>query len=128
MLQAGCDFILCDYDETLPDNITIQMLPGCDPKEFDVPDDELRISMRQLYQGELGFNTELYEIKRTVVNGQKCIFVDLSHDPKKMRTNNYLFLLPDGCFAVALTAKKQTYPQRQQQFAQIIRTIKFTKK
>ena len=128
LLQAGCDFILCDYDEKLPDNISIQMLPGADPKEFDIPDDELRLNLRQLYQGELGFNTELYEIRRLVVNGQKCIFVDLSHDPQRMRTNNYLFLLPDCCFAVALTAKKQNFPQRQQQFSQIIRTIKFTKK
>ena len=128
MLQAGCDFVLCDYDETFPDNITIQMLPGGDPKEFDIPDDELRLSLRQLHQGELGFNTELYEIKRMVVNGQKCIFIDLSHDPNKLRTNNYLFLLPDRVFAIALTSKKTTFPERQQQFSQIIRTIKFTKK
>ena len=128
LLQAGCDFISCDFNETFQDNITIQALPGVESKQFDVPDDELRYSMRQLFQGELGFNTELYEIRRTVVNGQKCIFVDLSHDPQKFRTNNYLFLLPDRCFAVALTAKTKNFPERQQQFAQIIRTIKFTKK
>ena len=128
LFQAGCDFIICDFDEDFKDNITIQSLPGFDPKMLDVPDDELRFHVRQLFQGELGFKTEIYEIRRTAVAGQKCIFIDLSHDSQKARTNNYLFLLPDRCFAVALTSKVQTFAERREQFAQIIGTIKFTKK
>ena len=91
-------------------------------------DDELRYNMRKLFEGELGFKTEIYEIKRITIAGRKCIFVDLAHEPQKIRTNNYLFLLPDRCFAVALTAKVKTFPERREQFSQIINTIKFTKK
>lgn len=128
LFQAGGDFIFCDFDENFWDNIVIQTLPGVDSKQFDVPDDELRFSIRQLYQGELGFKTEIYEIRRMDINGQKCIFIDLSHEPQKTRINNYVFLLPDRCFAVALTAKTKGFPERQMQFSQIVRTIKFTKK
>ena len=127
-IMAGCDFIFCDFDETFPDNITVQTLPGVDPKQLDVSDAELRLMIRQLFQGELGFKTEIYEIKRTVVNGRKCIFIDLSHMPDIARTNNYLFLLPDRCFAVALTAKIKNFDERREQFRQIVSTVKFAKK
>ena len=128
IFQAGCDFIICDFDESFQDNITIQSLPGVDSKEFEVGDDELRYNMRKLFEGELGFKTEIYEIKRMTIAGRRCIFVDLAHEPQKIRTNNYLFLLPDRCFAVALTSKVKTFPERRKQFSQIINTIKFTKK
>ena len=126
-IQSGCDFIVCDFDKTFPDNITIQSLP-IPAAEFDLPDDEFRIRIRKLFEGELGFKTVIYEVKRMTVNGQKCIFIDLSHDPKRIRTHNYVFLLPDRCFSVALTVKSKTFPERKEQFRQILRTMRFTKK
>lgn len=126
-VQSGCDYIVCDFDKAFPDNITIQSLP-IPSKEFDLPDDELRYRIRKQFEGELGFKTVIYEVKRMTVNGRKCIFIDLSHDPKRIRTNNYLFLLPDRCFSVALTVKSKTFPERKEQFRQILRTMKFTKK
>ena len=128
LLKVGGNFIFCDFDKTFVDNIAIQPIPGLDPKELDIPDDELRFNIRRLYQAQLGFNSEIYEIRRMTVGGRKCIFIDLSHDPKIMRTHNYLFLLPGRCFTIALTAKKKTFAERREQFSQIIRTIKFIKK
>ena len=126
-VQAGCDYIVCDFDKAFTDNITIQSLP-IPSKEFDLPDDELRYRIRKQFEGELGFKTVIYEVKRMTVNGRKCIFIDLSHDPKRIRTNNYLFLLPDRCFSVALTVKSKTFPERKVQFRQVLSTMKFTKK
>ncbi len=128
LLKHGADFICCDYTGNFPDNITIQVVPVPGSAFLESSEDELRLHMRQLYQGELGFNTEVYEIKKITMAGRPCIFLDLSHEPEKTRINNYMFALEDQCFAIALTAKKSTFAERREQFESVLSTLKISEK
>ncbi len=128
MSKFGIDVIDCDFDEEFQDYIAIQAVPVPGKMLMEMPDDEFRIGIRKLSQGELGYKTEIYEMKRITINGMPCVFIDLSHEPEKARSNNYLFMLPDKCFAITLFAKKSTFMERREQFSEIIQTIKFDTK
>ncbi|MBQ7177989.1 MAG: protein kinase, partial [Victivallales bacterium] len=115
LLELGCDYIICDYDESNPDNITIQTVPVPGKMLIETSDDDLRVGMQQLFKGELGFDTKIYDFKRLTLAGHSCIFIDLSHAPGS-RVNNYMFPLKDKCFAIALTARQETFFERRAQF------------
>ena len=125
--ELGCDYIICDYDAKNPDNITIQSVPVPGELLMETPDDELRIGMQQLFKGELGFDTKIYAFQRLTIAGHPCVFVDLSHVPG-IRVNNYLFGLEDKCFAIALTAREETFFDRREQFQSILSTLQFSDK
>lgn len=124
LLEHGCDYIICDYAEPDPDNVTIQTVPIPGKELMEVPDDDLRVGMQQLFKGELGFDTKIYDFKRLTLAGRPCIFIDLSHAPGT-RVNNYMFALSDKCFAIALTARQETFFERREQFQSILTTLKF---
>ena len=125
MMELGCDYIICDYDAQNPDNITIQSVPVPGKELMETSDDELRVGMQQLFKGELGFDTKIYDFQRLTLAGRPCVFVDLSHAPGT-RVNNYLFGLEDKCFAIALTAREETFFERRAQFQSIMSTLQFS--
>lgn len=124
LLEFGCDYIICDYDEQHQDNITVQTIPLPGEEMMKVPDDDLRVSMQQLYRGDLGFDTKVYDFRRLTLAGHPCIYIDLSHIPGT-RINNYMFPLNDQCLAIALTARSDTFFERREQFLSILSTLKF---
>ncbi|NLG12779.1 MAG: protein kinase [Lentisphaerae bacterium] len=124
LLEHVCDYIICDYAEPNPDNVTIQTVPIPGKELMEVPDDDLRVGMQQLFKGELGFDTKIYDFKRLTLAGRPCMFIDLSHAPGT-RVNNYMFALSDKCFAIALTARQETFFERREQFKSILTTLKF---
>ncbi len=128
LLRFGGTYIVCDYDNTFPDNITIQTLPIKGEEYQNVSDDELRFSAQQLFRGDLEYKTQIYDFKRTEFAGVPCIYIDLSHQPGVIRTNNYLFLFRDRVMSIALTCKDATYQQRKAQFSSVLSTLKFDKK
>ncbi|MGI6355777.1 MAG: hypothetical protein ACOX6W_11890 [Lentisphaeria bacterium] len=93
LLEHGCDYIICDYAEPNPDNITIQTVPIPGKELMEVPDDDLRVGMQQLFKGELGFDTKIYDFKRLTLAGRPCIFIDLS--PCARNTGKQLYVCPN---------------------------------
>lgn len=126
--KLGMEYIYCDFDETLPDNITIQTIPLPGKVFMEQSDAELRVNVRKLCQGQLGYETRIYEVRRMQINGVPCIFIDLSHEPEQSRISNYIFMRQDKCFSVAMLAKLSTFAERKEQFSSVIRTIKFDEK
>ena len=127
LLELGVDFIICDYDESNPDNITIQAVSIPGEELLEASDDELRVNVQRLYKGELGFDTKIYDLKRMTLAGNPCIYIDLSHTPDT-RINNYMVVLKDQCVAIALNAKAETFFARREQFESILSTLRFDKK
>ena len=127
LLELGVDFIICDYDESNPDSITIQAVSIPGEELLNTSDDELRVNVQRLYKGELGFDTKIYDLKRMTLAGNPCIYIDLSHTPDT-RINNYMVVLKDQCVAIALNAKTETFFARREQFESILSTLRFDKK
>ncbi|MGN0878143.1 MAG: protein kinase [Oligosphaeraceae bacterium] len=123
-LEFGCDYIICDYTQPFPDNITIQTVPIPGKELMETPDDAIRVNIQKIYKGELEFDTKIYEIKRLTLAGHSCLFIDLSHIPGT-RVNNYVFPLKDKCVAIALTVRQETFFKRKEQFQSILSTLQF---
>ena len=87
----------------------------------------MRFGVKQLFQGEFGFKTEIYEIKRLSLAGHQCIFIDLSHNPTEHRINNYIFPYGDKSFSIALTSKLSTFDKNRKQFEAALKTLKIGK-
>ncbi len=127
-LKKGIDFICMDYTMSFVDNITVQGLHYPGDQLLELSDEELRFEILQQYQGELGFQTEIYALKRIDFKGISCIFLDLSHNPKRVRTQNYIFAMKDQCIAIAMTAKLSTFQKQRMKFESILKTLTFHKK
>ena len=87
----------------------------------------MRFGVKQLFQGEFDFKTEIYEIKRLPLAGHQCIFIDLSHTPTEHRINNYIFPYGDKSFSIALTSKLSTFDKNRKQFEAALKTLKIGK-
>lgn len=124
LAEIGADIIFCDFGEKFNDNITIQNMSSLSDSLFRLSDDDLRYQIKNMYRGEMGYQTEIYEVKRITVAGTPCIFIDLAHIPDTYRINNYVFLRKDKCFAVAMSAKLSTFAERKAQFESILKTLK----
>ena len=127
-VNRGVDCIFIDYSSSYMDNITIQAFPLPGSILLEQSDEELRFAIKQLHQGELGFHTEIYTIKHLDFNGIPCIVLDLSHNPGRSRTCNYLFAMKERCITIALTAKHSTFQKRLQEFESVLKTLTFGKK
>ncbi|MBE6387329.1 MAG: hypothetical protein E7045_04625 [Lentisphaerae bacterium] len=126
-LKGGLDFIACDFSKGYTDNVTIRVVPLPGKDFLSSSDEEIRVNVKQVYQGMFGFNTEIYEIKRLIVAGHPCIFVDLSHAPTKQRVNNYVFPYGDKSFSITLDSKLSTFEQNKKLFDAALKTLKIGK-
>ena len=126
-LKYGFDFILCNVTDKFLNNVTVQKMPLPGKEYLNRSDDELRFHVKQLFQGELGMGTEIYEIKRITVAGKVCIFIDLSHDPAKNRINNYLFPFENHCIAIAVSSSPADFDRLKKEFEAVLKTLKFEK-
>ena len=123
-LKFGADFIICDFDPNGQDVILIQSFPD---SHGDIKKIMNNWSDARIWAQAMGFPTEVYDRRRTEINGIPCVFVDLSYKPQT-RVNNYILLLPDQCLLIGFIAKKSTFKKRKEEFEQVIRTIKFDRK
>ena len=127
LLEMGADYILTSADGGFINSIAIQSMPFPGQELMAMSDDDMRIGMKSLYQGELAFKTEIYEISRVEVNGRPAIRIYLSHEPDKYRILNYIFPEGKNSVSIALTATVNTFPELREQFEQVIGTVKFGK-
>ena len=128
LLQMGGNLITCGFsDAGFLNNITIQAVKVDSDDLLNKTDEELRLELKQMWQVDLGFNTEIYEIRRMEKAGLPCIFIDLSHEPQKIRINNYVFILPEKSISVALTAAVKDFPGLRAKFESILTTLKIEK-
>ena len=111
----------------LINSIAIQSMPFPGQELMAMSDDDMRIGIKSLYQGELAFKTEIYEISRVEVNGRPGIRIYLSHEPDKYRILNYVLPTGKNSVSIALTATVNTFPELREQFEQVIGTVKFGK-
>ena len=127
-VNRGVDCIFIDCSSSYTDNITIQALPLPGNLLLETSDEELRFAIKQLNQGELGFRTEIYTVKRLDFKGIPCVVLDLSNEPGRSRTNNYVFAMKDRCISIALTAKDSTFQKRRLEFESVLKTLTFATK
>ena len=127
LLEMGADYILTSADGGFINSIAIQSMPFPGQELMAMSDDDLRIGIKSLFQGELAFKTEIYEISRVEVNGRPGIRIYLSHEPDKYRILNYMFPEEKSSVSIALTATVNTFPELREQFEQVIGTVKFEK-
>ncbi|MCQ2352212.1 MAG: protein kinase [Victivallaceae bacterium] len=128
LLKHGGTYIFCDYDKNFADNIFIQTSPVGAEEFRKASDDELRMSIQHQFHNEFGYRTQIYEVRHCEVAGIPCVYIDLSHNPGEIRTNNYIFLFREKSMSIALTCKDATYQQRKAEFASILSSLKFDKK
>lgn len=127
LMEAGADYIYCDFRNDLYDSVVVQVLPFPGKVLLNIPEEEMRFGIKQLYQGELGIDTEVYEIKRITVADNPCIFIDLSYAPGKLRSHCYIFPYGDKCFSIALSSKITTFKKNRKQFEASLKTLKIGK-
>lgn len=128
ILNQGSDCIFLNFDNSdFVDNITIQTLRIPSSEVLNVSDGELRLGIQRLHAGNLGFRTEIYAFKRMTFKGYPCIFLDLSHEPDRYRSHNYMLVLKDCCISIALSAKLSTFGKVLPQFEAVLQTLEFQK-
>lgn len=125
-LKNGQDSIFCDFDEKFADNVMV-VVSSITEKEFeDTSEDEFRVLLKSLYEGNLGFKTEIFSSRKTKIAGHQAILFEFTYMPG-IRVNTCLIALKNKGVTITLTAKDKTYPQRQAEFNSVIQTLKIGK-
>ncbi len=127
LLKLGIDYIIINFTGEFANNITILPVPIPGGELMAMSDDELRICVKSMLQGEFGYKTEIYEISRIEVDGRPCIRIYLSNEPDKYRGLSYFFPQGKNSINVVLTAAVPVFPELREQFEQVIGTVKFGK-
>ena len=117
--------IYLDYKETPQDNISIIDSPDSEIY-FLMNPDEIRFLAKEGAK-QWGIETNYYEINKTTFKGVPCVYLDYSVDDK-IRINSYALLLNGKYVVINCTCSQERYLDRKKQFAQVLDTVKFTKK
>ena len=117
--------IYLDYEETPQDNISIIDSPDSEIY-FLMNPDEIRFLAKEGAK-QWGIETNYYEINKTTFKGVPCVYLDYSVDDK-IRVNSYALLLNGKYVVINCTCSQERYMDRKKQFAQVLDTVKFTKK
>lgn len=123
LLEFGAELIICGYDRNAVNQIVIQSLPVQGIEFLAIPNDELRVGIQNVLQGELGLPAKVYTITKTMVAGYTCKVVDLSQAPGT-RTINYIFPLANQTVAIGMTATDKTFHELNIQFKSVLETLK----
>lgn len=127
MATFGAEILLFDLKNPFFDNIVIQPMPLAPKEFFEIGDERVRLEIKKIFQGDLKYNTEIYDIQHSELNGKPYMMIYLSHNVKEIRTLNYIFPFDSKCISVALTANVDNFEQRRLEFESILKTIKFKK-
>ena len=130
MMQAvkmGQDAIYCNFNTDFADNIMITAAPiaGEDIQKLSV--DEFRCLLKTLFEGQLGFKTEIYTVKKITIQGLPALFIDYSYMPF-CRANGYWIDFEDKTIMITLTAQKARFQKRQEEFKSVLSTLKIGEK
>jgi hypothetical protein len=104
----------------------IAVSPLTQKEMAETSEDEFRVLLKSLFEGQLEFKTEIYASKKTTVAGYPAIFLDYSYMPN-IRANGYWIALPNKTIMITLTAKDKTFRQRQEEFNSVLATLKIGK-
>ena len=119
--------ICCDFDPKFADNITVTVTQIPKSEWDTTPDDELKLLMKTIFEGQLKIKTEIYKAVKTTVAGYPCILVDYSIVPGT-RSNAYYVTLKNKTVMLTLIAKKKTFNDRRQKFESALKTLKIGSK
>ena len=125
-VKQGQNAIYCDFDEKFADNIMIAVSPLTQKEMAETSEDEFRVLLKSLFEGQLEFKTEIYASKKTTIAGYPAIFLDYSYMPN-VRANGYWIALPNKTIMITLTTKDKTFRQRQEEFNSVLTTLKIGK-
>ncbi len=116
--------IYCDFDPEFADHVLIQRVPLSGEELYSAPEDKLRALLKVLFEGKLKFKTEVFDVRKITLAGQKTLFMDFSHLPGK-RAHDYRICFKDHYIQIMLTAKTSTFEQRRKDFEAALKTLKF---
>ena len=122
-VKQGQDAIYCDFDEKFADNIMIAVSPLTQKEMAETSEDEFRVLLKSLFEGQLEFKTEIYASKKTTIAGYPAIFLDYSY-MSNVRANGYWIALPNKTIMITLTTKDKTFRQRKEEFNSVLTTLK----
>lgn len=125
--ENGQEMIFCDFDTQFADNITVAVTQIPKSEWDSTSDDELRLLIKALFEGELKIKTEVFKAVRTTVTGYPCIVVDYALIPGT-RSNACFVTLKDKTVMITLCAKKKTFDARRREFESILKTLKIGNK
>ena len=125
-IKNGADFIFCDLRKNSRANVTVEIFPIPGAKLQNISDTELRLEIKNMFQAHMNFNTEIYEIKRTIFAGTPCVTVYLSHDAET-RGYNYVFLQKHRCISISLFSHRLAFREKLAVFQAVLKTLKFHK-
>ena len=89
--------------------------------------DEFRYLLKTLFEGQLGFKTEIYTVKKITIQGCPALFLDYSYMPF-CRANGYWIDFEDKTIMITLTAQKARFQKRQEEFKSVLSTLKIGEK
>ncbi|MBQ7395826.1 MAG: protein kinase [Lentisphaeria bacterium] len=124
--KQGLGAIFCDFDENFADKITFTISPMTQKDMSETSEDELRVMLKGLFEGQLEFKTEIYAAKKITIAGYPGIFLDYSYMPNT-RLNVYWIALPNKSISITMAAKEKTFHQRQKEFNSVLTTLKIGK-
>ena len=126
VVKHGQDMIYCDFGSDFADNIVIAVFPMT-RKEMDaISEDEFRLMLKGLFEGRLDFKTEIFASRKMTLSGHPAIFLDYRYMPA-FRACCYWIALESKTVMITLSAKNQTFLQRQEEFSSVIKTLKIGK-
>jgi hypothetical protein len=125
-VKLGQDMIYCDFGSDFADNIVIAVFPMTRKEMESFSEDEFRLLLKGLFEGRLDFKTEIFASRKMNICGHPAIFLDYRYMPA-FRACGYWIALENKTIMITLSAKNQTFLQRQEEFSSVIKTLKIGK-
>ena len=89
-----------------------------------MPEEELKRTLMAQYRMLQTGESRIYEIKRLMLAGKRCLAVDFTLD-RHDRIKNCIFMDDDGIVTIALTADATTFARRRKEFDAMLQTLEF---
>lgn len=126
VLKNNQNIIFCDIDRKFADNVMIY-LPDVTREEWgNLTEDEIRLYLKALINSIYGNDTKIFAVKKTTFRHFPCLFADYSPLPG-IRTISYDLDVNGKILTLALTAKNETFQQRQMEFLAMLESLKVEK-
>ena len=124
--QNGAMF-RCEADPNFSDCVEIIPYPFDKDSIWHFSDEYIK-SQFQLEAVDKSVNVAVYDVRRTKVAGRDCLVVELSNDPRNVRTITYDVYVDDRRkITFAVSARHASFAKRKREFEAAMNTLKFTK-
>ncbi len=93
---------------------------------WNMPEEQLKRELTSQLRASGDENAKIYGFERTTLAGRRCIVVDLTLDGHD-RVKNYMLSDGDGFISIGLTGDAATFPRRDKEFDDVLKTLSFTR-